>query len=212
MVIYALASIRSAGTMERYKIPLLNESGKTIGYGDRWWTHRVRDGPNGPVLGQRHVGITIACVDDRGRILTQQRRHKIFDKVWSLSGDTHPRKYESRNVESFSEASKRCAQEDLGIVIKDWTQRLRVPYSARDPHNPRYCENELLYVLFAKHIGPLHMNEDNAYELNWVQLADILNDARTDLGEEPVDRKHAPWVHAIFSLSPREVERAFAVQ
>jgi isopentenyldiphosphate isomerase len=78
--------------MERYEIPLVNASGRIIGYGDRWWTHRVRDGREGPILGEKHVGITIACLDDDGRILVQNRRHRIFDKVWSLSGDTHPRK------------------------------------------------------------------------------------------------------------------------
>src|SRR6266705_1355001 len=75
--------------MEKYRIPLLDETGRTIGYGDRWWSHRVRVGPDGPILGQKHTGITIACLDDNGRILTQHRRHRIFDRVWSLSGDTH---------------------------------------------------------------------------------------------------------------------------
>src|SRR5438128_8674226 len=88
-------NLSAISTMERYRIPLLDESGRTIGYGDRWWTHRVRDGPDGPILGQKHAGITIACLDHSGRILIQHRRHRIFDKVWSLSGDTHPRKYES---------------------------------------------------------------------------------------------------------------------
>ncbi len=137
--------------MERYKIPLVNASGRIVGYGDRWWTHRVRDGGDGPILGEKHVGITIACLDDEGRILVQHRRHRIFDKVWSLSGDTHPRKYESSKVESLSEAARRCAKEDLGVVIKSWRKILTVSYSARDSRDPRYCENELLSVLAAKH-------------------------------------------------------------
>ncbi len=73
--------------MEQYKIPLVNGSGRTSGYGDRWRAHRVRDGPDGLILGEKHVGITIACLDDDGRILVQLRRHRIFDKVWSLSGE-----------------------------------------------------------------------------------------------------------------------------
>jgi len=96
-------NLSAISTMERYRIPLLDESGRTIGYGDRWWTHRVRDGPDGPILGQRHAGITIVFLDQSGRILIQHRRHRIFDKVWSLSGDTHPRKYGSRRVESLPE-------------------------------------------------------------------------------------------------------------
>jgi len=158
--------------MERYKIPLVDESG-TIGYGDRWWTHRVRDGGDGPILGEKHVGITIACLDDDGRILVQHRRHRIFDKVWSLSGDTHPRKYESSKVESLSEAARRCAKEDLGITTKSWRKILTVSYSARDPRDPRYCENELLSVLAAKHHGLVNMNRNSAYELRWAKFAEI---------------------------------------
>jgi len=195
--------------VEKYRIPLLDESGRTIGYGDRWWTHRVRDGPNGPVLGQKHAGITIACIDESGRVLIQHRRHRIFDKVWSLSGDTHPRKYGSKRVESLSEAARRCAREDLGVGIKNWTQRLTVPYSARDPRDPSYCENELLYILVAKHDVPFRMNDESAYELRWVEPAEISKDSRTDLKRDPIDRKYAPWVGAVFSLSSKEVEETF---
>ena len=198
--------------MEKYRIPLLDESGRTIGYGDRWWTHRVRDAPDSITLGQKHVGITIACIDGRGRVLIQHRRHKIFDKVWSLSGDTHPRKYGSRSVESLSEAARRCAREDLGVTIKGWTRRLIVPYSARDPRDTRYCENELLYILIAKHDGAFHMSKKSAYELRWVEVAEISKDSRKDLKKEPIDRKYAPWVSAIFSLSSGEGEGAFQLK
>ena len=197
--------------MERYKIPLVDESGRTIGYGDRWRTHRVRVGREGPILGEKHVGITIACLDDDGRILVQHRRHRIFDKVWSLSGDTHPRKYESSKVESLSEAARRCAKEDLGITTKSWRQILSVSYSARDPRDSRYCENELLSVLAAKHRGPMSMNRNSAYELRWVEFAEISRDSKTDSKREPIDQKYAPWVHAVFFLPLEKVEEAFLV-
>ncbi len=172
----------------------------------------MRAGRDGPILGQKHVGITISIADDDGRILVQHRRHKIFDKVWSLSGDTHPRKYESSKVESLSEAARRCAKEDLGVVIKSWRQILNVSYSARDPRDPRYCENELLYVLAATYGGPMNMNRNSAYELIWAKFTDILRDSQTDSGKEPIDRKYAPWVHAMFSLPHERVEGAFYVK
>src|SRR5437667_9640215 len=114
--------------MERYKIPLVNGFGRTVGYGDRWWTHRVRDGREGSILGAKHVGLTIARLDDDGRILVQHRRHRIFDKVWSLSGDTHPREYESSKAESLSEAARRTATEDLAAVIKNCRTILTLSY------------------------------------------------------------------------------------
>lgn len=198
--------------MVRLEIPLVNESGRNVGYGDRWWTHRVRKGPNGLILGQKHVGIAIACVDDDGRILTAHRRHKIFDKVWTLSGDTHPyRTYGSLKVESIFKAARRCAMDDLGVKIKGWTKRLTVSYSAWDSRDQRYCENELLHVMVANHSSPVRMNEKNAYNLRWTELAEISKDSLADLEKEPIDRKYAPWVHAVFGLAPEVVEEAFLV-
>jgi isopentenyldiphosphate isomerase len=198
--------------MGRYKIPLVDGSGRIIGYGDRWWTHRVRDGGDGLILGEKHVGITIACLDDDdGRILVQHRRHRIFDKVWSLSGDTHPRKYDSSKLETMREAARRCAKEDLGIRIKSWRQIITVSYSARDPRDPRYCENELLYVLATKHAGRTNMNRNSAYELRWVKFADISRDLQTESKKAPIEREYAPWVHAMFSLPHERVEEAFRV-
>ena len=104
----------------KYTIPLVNELGTTIGYGDRWLTDRTKDSPDGPILGQKHVGITIACLDPNGKFMVQHRRHKIFDKVWSLSGDTHPRKYEGRKVETLSEAARM-----LKVLLREllkWTR------------------------------------------------------------------------------------------
>ena len=199
--------------MGRYEVRLVTELGKTVGYGDRWWTHRVTKGREGPILGRKHVGITIACVDDGGRILAAHRRHRIFDRVWTLSGDTHPyRAQGSWEVENIFRAARRCAMDDLGVKINGWTRRLTVSYSARDPRDPRYCENELLHIMVAKCCGPLHMNPKNAYELRWVELAEILEDSAEDLKKEPIDRKYAPWVHAIFTLPSAQFDGAFSIR
>jgi isopentenyldiphosphate isomerase len=198
--------------MVRLEVQLVNESGRRIGYGDRWWTHRVKKGPDGPILGQKHVGICIACVDGGGRILVAHRRHGVFDKVWSLSGDTHPyRMRGSKETENIVQAAKRCAMEDLEVTIKGWTKRLTVSYSARDPRDPRYCENELMHVMVAEHDGPLHMNKKNAYDLRWVRPAEISKDSEEDLRKEPIDQKYAPWVHTVFALPLERIEEALAV-
>jgi isopentenyldiphosphate isomerase len=198
--------------MVRTEVPLVDVSGKTIGYGDRWQIHRVRNGPDGPVLGKKHIGLTIACVKDNGRILVAHRRHRIFDKVWTLSGDTHPyRMYGSLEVESLENAAKRCAMDELGVVIKKWTKTFTASYSARDPRDPRYCENELLHVLVAKHGDPIHMSRKNAYDLRWVEPSEISRDSLADLKKEPIGRKYAPWVHVVFTLPLDKVEEALLV-
>ena len=195
--------------MGRYEVRLVNELGKTVGYGDRWWTHRVTKGREGPILGQKHAGITIACVDDGGRILVARRRHRIFDSVWTLSGDTHPYRIQgSLETESIFRAARRCAMDDLGVKINGWTRRLTVSYSARDPRDPRYCENELLHVMVAKYNGSLHMNGKNAYAVEWAELDEIAEDSEADLTKEPIERKYAPWVHGIFALPAEIIEGA----
>ncbi len=154
---------------------------------------------------KKHVGITIAMLDERGRVLLQHRKHRIFDDVWSLSGDTHPRKYGDQRVETLRQAAERCALEDWGVRIRNWTQAVNVSYSARDPRNPKYCENELLYVLISRIGEPVHTNRQNAYASRWAETAEIARESRSDRGK-PIDRKYAPWVHAVFSLPPRKIE------
>lgn len=195
--------------MRSYSIPLVNESGRRIGYGDRWLTHRTRDGPDGPILGQKHVGITIACIDEEERIVLQHRKHKIFDKVWSLSGDTHPRKYGGQRVETLSQAARRCAREDLGINVRRWVQILSLSYSAQDPRDARYCENELLYLLAARCDRQPRINRRNVYELQLVDLQQTVSDSYKDSKKEPIDRRYAPWVHALFALPSERVKAAF---
>jgi len=172
----------------------------------------VRKGPDGPVLGAKHVGITIACLDDNGRVLVQHRRHKIFDKVWCLSGDTHPYRMLGRpEVESLGRAASRCAMDDLGANVRRWTKTLTVSYSARDPRDPRYCENEFLHVLVAKLDSPFKMNPKNVYALRWAEISEISKDSSADMKKEPIDRKYAPWVHAIFALPPEKVREALSI-
>jgi hypothetical protein len=55
------------------------------------------------------------------------------------------------------------------------------------------------------------MNRNSAYELQWAEFAEISRDAQTDLRKRPIDRKYAPWVHAVFSLPLEKIEEAFLV-
>jgi isopentenyldiphosphate isomerase len=146
------------------------------------------------------VGITIACIDGTSRILTAHRRHKVFDRVWTLSGDTHPHRiFGGTKVESLGQAAKRCAADDLGVTITGWTDRLVLSYSARDPRDSRYCENELLHVMVSRYDGPFHMNPKNVYKLRWAELGEVSNESKNDLSRDPINRKYAPWVHAMFA-------------
>jgi len=56
------------------------------------------------------------------------------------------------------------------------------------------------------------MNRKNAYELRWAKFSEILRDSQKDLRREPIDRKYAPWVHAMFSFPIERVEKALLRQ
>jgi len=183
---------------EPYRIPIVDEHGNIVGYGDRWITHTVHEVGGELILGQRHIGICIACQNGFGEILIQHRKHVIFDKIWSLSADTHPRKYDDNRVETLAEAATRCIQEDFGIAVTQWTEVLTLCYSARDPHNPKCCENELLHLLVGKYDGSVNPNEDNVYDYRWVEQQRISEEVLRDSRREPINRVYAPWIHVIF--------------
>lgn len=91
--------------------------------------------------------------------------------------------------------------DDSGRPIGGWSDSLVLSYAARDPRDPRYCENELLHVMVARYEGPFRMNPRNVYDIKWAEPSELLRLSNDDLGREPSDRKYAPWVHAMFSLS-----------
>src|SRR2546425_2504779 len=55
----------------------------------------------------------------------------------------------------------------------------------------------------------MNRNRNSAYESRWAKFAEISRDSRTDSKKESIDRKYAPWVHAMFSLPHEMVEEAF---
>lgn len=116
--------------MARLEVRLVNESGRTIGCGDRWATHRVR---KGGALGRKRVGITMACVNEEGKVLVARRRHRIFDGVWTLSGDTHPYRCHWGKEETVLQAARRCAIDDVGVTSGDGR---RLPPSPTRPGIP----------------------------------------------------------------------------
>lgn len=187
-----------------YLIPLADEDGNVIGLADRWSTHTVRQTDGGLVLGQRHVGICIACQDGSGRVLLQFRRHKIFDRCWSFTADTHPRKYEGRELETLFQAATRCANEDFGIVVEGWVDALTVTYAARDPRDPRFCENEFMHLLVGRHDGEVRPNPESVYACRWADPEAVMNEVASEAEVEPEARRYAPWVHSVFNKLSKE--------
>jgi len=57
----------------------------------------------------------------------------------------------------------------------------------------------------------VNINRNSPYELHWAEFTEIARDSQADSKKEPIDRKYAPWVHAVFSLPLEKVEEVFLV-
>lgn len=158
-------------------------------------------------VGKRHLGITILLFNDQGEILSQRRKHLVFDNVWCFTADTHQlhkphsRHSEERSPLRLSEASdvgisgadetieaaaKRCLAVEYGITATIPTQNLGgYNYAAQDGE---LCEKEFCLMIIGEYDGDLQLNPAVGYEYMWLSKSDFLKDVE----EHP--QKYAPWV------------------
>jgi len=94
--------------------------------------------------GKRHLAITVLLYNNKGQVLLQKRKHKIFDNIWDITGATHPLHADAGD-ESLEEATRRCLKIEWGIRE---IRKIRVigsfNYFAK---YGKYCENEHCAIL-----------------------------------------------------------------
>lgn len=166
-------------------VVLVDDSDNPKGYGTKEKTHTVHDG----IPGYHHRGLTVLVYNEMGEVLLQHRKHRIFDSVWDLAGSTHPYYREGRQ-ETYEEAALRCLSTEYSGLGGDRVvnSSVAVNYSAIDPRNPRYCENEFCRLVIASHRGAVTHNPENAYGHAWASFSRLSSDLQSDPG------KYAPWV------------------
>lgn len=135
--------------------------------------------------GKRHLAITVLVENDKGEVLLQLRKHRVFDKIWDFTGSTHPLHHKDVD-ETFEDAALRCLKEEYEIVMN-------VPLNKAGSFNyfAKYgplCENEHCAMMIGKYSGPVRLNPTDGYEYKWMPKAEFLKDVKGN------PKKYTPWV------------------
>jgi len=164
MIERPLRRTSSSGTPDE-QIILVDESNRAIGVAGKHAVHRA---------GLLHRAFSIFVVDDRGRILLQQRNPKKYHSggLWANSCCGHPRPGE-RTVT----AARRRLKEELGVESALWFgffSRYRVDLD-RGMH-----ENELVYVYFGTLRSHVQPDPSEVAEVDFLDVRDIGRRLRRD--------------------------------
>lgn len=135
--------------------------------------------------GRHHLAITVLVYNNKGEVLLQKRKHKVFDKIWDFTGATHPLQKDGGEEETFEEATKRCLEVEYsirdGVTIKNLGG---FNYFAK---YGELCENEHCMMMVGEYNGPVQLNPEVGYEYKWMDKNKFLK----DIEENP--KKYSPW-------------------
>lgn len=135
--------------------------------------------------GKKHLAITVLLENDKGEVLLQRRKHKIFDNIWDMTASTHQLHRKDRSDETNKEATLRALKVEYGIdAVREIREVGFIDYFAK---YGKHCENEHDIILTGKYNGPIDLNTVIAYEYDWVNKTTFLNDI-----EQNPDR-YTPW-------------------
>lgn len=134
--------------------------------------------------GKRHLAITVLIYNNKGEVLLQKRKHKVFDDIWDFTGATHPL-HSKDGDETVEEATWRCLDREYGIKEKVKLKNLGFfNYFAK--YGP-LCENEHCAMLVGEYNGELKLNEEVGYGYKWMDKNKFLEDL------EKNSKDYSPW-------------------
>ncbi|ASW54827.1 isopentenyl-diphosphate Delta-isomerase [Plantactinospora sp. KBS50] len=143
--------------------------------------------------GRLHRAFSVLLVDDRGRVLVQQRAaaKTRFALRWANACCGHP-----APGQPVSEAAARRLVEEIGVRDVALEEAGVHPYRAEDPRTGR-VEHEYDHVLVGRLPAdpPLRPDPAEVATVRWLS-PDLL---RADLAEHP-DR-YAPWFEGVFTVA-----------
>lgn len=143
---------------------LVDEKDKELGYASLEETHSGR--------GKKHRAFVTLLFDEKGRVLLQRRKHRLFDGLWDLTAVSHPLRANGK-TESYQEASNRALKKEMRIGHVDVDKVGAFNYFALDGRN---CENEYCAILTGEFSGKFKPNNQEVYEVKWVRYADFIAD------------------------------------
>lgn len=172
--------------MAEEQLILVDERNRTTGSAGKTAVHRA---------GMLHRAFSIFIVDDRGRMLIQQRSPKKYHSggLWANSCCGHP-----RPGERTATAANRRLNEELGIT-SDLSFGFFARYEAALDKGMN--ENELVYVYFGKLKSEPQPHPDEIAEIDFLPVAEI----KRRLKREPAS--FTAWFRHYFEHHANEIER-----
>jgi isopentenyldiphosphate isomerase len=143
--------------------------------------------------GKRHLAITVLLSNDKGQVLLQQRKHRIFDDIWDFTGATHPLHLENGHDESYEEATARCLKREYGIEGVETKNLGEFNYFSQDGGHcenegkPLLCENEHCATLVGEYNGEISLNSEVGYGYKWMDKQEFLKDIESN------PQNYSPW-------------------
>lgn len=134
--------------------------------------------------GQRHLAISVLLFNDKGEVLLQKRKHKVFDDIWDVTGATHPLHKSDGTDETLEEATLRCLKREYDIHSVELKNYGMFDYYAEYED---LCENEHCAILVGEYNGPLKLNDEVGYGYKWMDKQKFLQDIEAN------PTHYSPW-------------------
>ncbi len=127
--------------------------------------------------GHRHLAISVLLYNNKGEVLLQKRKHKVFDDIWDVTGATHPLHRPDGTDETLEESTLRCLQREYNIDHVDLKNYGMFDYYAEYGD---LCENEHCAILTGEYNGPLSLNDEVGYGYKWMDKNEFLKDIQAN--------------------------------
>lgn len=133
--------------------------------------------------GIRHRAFVTLLENDKGQVLLQKRKHKLWDGFWDTTAISHPVHLKDHD-ETYFEAADKTQKREMGISGVPLTNIGGFPYFAKFG---KMCENEYCAVLVGKFNGKVTPNPDFVYDYKWLDKQTFITSC---LKEDPA---FTPW-------------------
>ena len=159
------------------KILLVDANDRVVGKAEKAAAHQG--------LGQRHRAFSVLIVDNRGRMLIQQRSR--LKPLWSLFWTNACCSHQARAGNDTRQAKQRL-REELGFSVP-LRFLFKLPYRRNYKHDR--SEYEITYVFWGRYQGEVTPDSKEVADYRWVSLAQL----QEEIADQP-DR-FTPWFQKI---------------
>jgi isopentenyl-diphosphate delta-isomerase len=132
--------------------------------------------------GRLHRALAGVIFNDRGQLLLQRRKSRLWDDYWDITAATHPL-HGPNCDESYDDAMQRCLIAEWNVSVPMETVLAFIYFEAYG----QQCENEYCVLMVGRYSGPVHPHPDHAYDMRWVDFDECAADLARDPG------KYTPW-------------------